>query len=52
MFGQDSIIWWMVKTHAKNRQKYFEMMTAPEYQHLKWIRLTSQKQVDQFLEQI
>lgn len=52
MFGQDSIIWWMVKTHAKNRQKYFEMMTAPEYQHLKWIRLTSQKQVNQFLEQI
>ncbi len=30
MFGRDSIIWWMIKTHAKNRQKYLKMMQMPD----------------------
>jgi len=52
MFGRDSIIWWMIKTHAKNRQKYLKMMQMPEYQHIQWIHLKTPKQVSHFLDQL
>ena len=52
MFGRDSIIWWMVKTHQKNRNKYQHMMQAPEYQSIQWIHLKSQKEIDTFLQQL
>ncbi len=52
MFGRDSIVWWMIKTHKKNREKYLQMMNAPEYQHIQWIRLKSANAVDAFLEQL
>lgn len=49
MFGRDSIVWWMISTHRKNRQQYIQMMNAPEYQHIRWIHLKSQKEIDAFL---
>lgn len=52
MFGRDSIIGWMIKTHAKNRQKYLKMMQMPEYQHIQWIHLRTPKQVKRFLDQL
>lgn len=52
MLGRDSIIWWMVKTHQKNRNKYLHMMQAPEYQSIQWIHLKSQKEIDTFLQQL
>lgn len=52
MFGRDSIVWWMIKTHSKNRQKYVQMMNAPEYSNIRWIHLKSQKEIDQFLQQL
>lgn len=52
MFGRDSIVWWMIKTHKKNREKYLQMMNAPEYQHIQWIRLKSANAVNAFLEQL
>lgn len=52
MFGRDSIVWWMIKTHRKNRQKYLQMMNAPEYQYICWIRLKNQKEVDAFLQHL
>ncbi|ANF82466.1 adenylate kinase [Acinetobacter sp. NCu2D-2] len=45
LFGQDSIIWWMVKTHRKNRQHYLKLMHAPEYQHIQWLRIRKPKQL-------
>ncbi|OTG79269.1 adenylate kinase [Acinetobacter sp. ANC 5054] len=52
MFGSDSIVWWMIKTHQKNRNKYIKMMSAPEFQHIQWIRLKTPKQVEHFLAQL
>ena len=52
MFGRDSIVWWMITTHRRNRQKYLRMMNAPEYQHIRWIHLISQKQIDAFLQRL
>jgi len=49
MLGRDSIIWWMMKTHHKNRQHYFKLMSAPEYQHIHWILLSSSREMQAFL---
>ena len=51
MLSRDSIIWWMIKTHQKNRQHYLKLMHAPEYQHIHWIRLRSPREIDAFLAQ-
>ena len=50
MFGKDSIVWWMVKTHGQNRKKYTRMMQSPEYQHIRWIRLRTAKEAQRFLD--
>lgn len=49
MLGRDSIIWWMMKTHQKNRQHYLRLMSVPEYQHIHWIRLRSARKMQTFL---
>lgn len=50
--SKDSIILWMISHHAKNRKKYLAMMNGTRYQHIQFIRLTSPKQAEKFLEQI
>lgn len=52
MFGRDSVVRWMIATHRKNRKKYVQMMNAPEYSNIRWIHLKSQKEIDQFLQQL
>ncbi|MFW1798589.1 adenylate kinase [Acinetobacter nematophilus] len=49
MFSTDSIIWWMIKTHQKNRRQYIAMMNDPQYSHIQFIHLKSRKDCDQFL---
>lgn len=49
--GRDSIVWWMIKTHRKNRKKYLSMMRAPELQHIKFIQLKSRQQIQDYLQQ-
>jgi len=49
MLSRDSIIWWMIKTHQKNRKKYLHMMEDPQYQHIRWIHLKSSRQAQEFL---
>lgn len=51
MLSRDSIIWWMIKTHKKNQQKYLQMMKSNEYAHIHWIRLRTQTEIDIFLKQ-
>ncbi len=52
MFGRDSIVLWMVKTHHKNRKSYQEMMHHPDFSHIQFIHLRSRQQIQQFLEQV
>lgn len=52
LFSRDSIVWWMIKTHQKNRRHYLQLMQAPEYAHLHWIRLTSVAEIEQFLKSV
>lgn len=49
---RDSIIWWMIKTHKENQQKYLAIMNQPEYAHIRFIHLRSSKQSQQFLDEI
>lgn len=52
LFSQDSIVWWMVKTHRKNQKHYLQLMQSPEYQHIRWIRLQSVREMNTFLAKI
>ncbi|ENW86040.1 hypothetical protein F905_02954 [Acinetobacter sp. CIP 53.82] len=52
LFSRDSIVWWMIKTHQKNRRHYLQLMQSPEYAHLHWIRLTSVAEVERFLNRV
>ena len=48
-FTRDSIILWTLKMFHKNRKDYPKLFEKPEYSHIKFIRLRSTKEVDDFL---
>lgn len=52
MLSRDSIIFWMMKTHQKNRKKYQDRMKNPDYAHIHFIHLRSRRQIQKFLEKI
>lgn len=52
VFSRDSIVLWMIKTHAKNREKYLSLMNDSKYSHIQFVHLRSRKQTKQFLEGI
>lgn len=49
-FSKDSILWWMITTHSKNRKKYEEDLGNPTLSHLKFIRLRSRRDMKDFLD--
>lgn len=52
MLSKESIFIWLIKSYPKNRKKYLALMQNPDYQHIRFIRLTSPQQAEKFLEQI
>jgi len=50
--SKESIIWWAITTYRTNRNKYEEMMAAPAYSHICFIRLTSPANVASFLKRL
>lgn len=50
--SRDSIILWMIKTHAKNLKKYSVLINDPRYSHIRFIRLRSRKQTRKFLAEV
>tara|TARA_B100000029_G_scaffold512514_1_gene609362 strand:+ start:9881 stop:10165 length:285 start_codon:yes stop_codon:yes gene_type:complete len=48
-FTRDSIILWTLKMFHENRKDYPNLFEKPEYSHIKFIRLRSTKEVDDFL---
>lgn len=51
-FSRDSILLWMIKTHSKNRIQYQTMMNDPQYAHIKFIRLRSHAEAEQFCSEL
>jgi len=52
LLSRDSILWWLAKTHGKNRSRYLHDMSTGAYPHLQWIRLCSRREVDAWLESL
>jgi adenylate kinase family enzyme len=48
-FSRDSILLWSMKTYGKRRKQYAALFGDPDYAHLQRIRLTSRREVDQWL---
>lgn len=48
-FSRESIILWTLKTWRSNRERYAQDMENPRYQHLRFVRLTSPREADEFL---
>ncbi|MCS5567238.1 MAG: adenylate kinase [Pseudomonadales bacterium] len=47
--SRDSIILWSLTTHAKNRKRYATLSDNDRYRHIRFIRLRSTKEVDEFV---
>lgn len=52
MFGKDSIILWMLKTHFKNRKKYANWRKESAYSHIHFIELNSRKEIELYLDSL
>ena len=49
LFTRDSILWWTIKTHAKNRRRYESCLADPRFAHLRFVRLRSPTAAEEFL---
>lgn len=47
-FSRDSILWWMITNHAKNRRKYEALAQDERYSHIHFIRLRSRRELREF----
>lgn len=43
--SKDSVIWWAISTHHRNRNKFRELFKSREYSHIRFLRLDSVKKV-------
>lgn len=48
-FSRDSILLWTIKTYHSNRARYLADMDNPQYQHIRFVRLTSPAEARRFL---
>jgi adenylate kinase family enzyme len=46
---KDSLVAWAVTTHGQARRRNLEAMLDPRWRHVRWVRLQSQREVDEFL---
>jgi len=45
---EDSLIWWAVTQHPKKRRSMLAKMSDPRWAHIRFIRLTSEREIDAF----
>jgi adenylate kinase family enzyme len=50
--SKDSIILWTLKTYKKNRVRYSELFSNPDYRHITFVRLTSPKKAKAFIGEV
>ena len=46
---EESLLWWIVTQHRRKQQKMRSYMADPQWQHIRFVRLTSEKDVDTFI---
>ena len=52
LFSRDSIVWWTIKTHRRNRKKFTKYMKLDEFSFIKFIRLRSPAKAEYLLQKI
>ncbi len=45
---EESLLWWAVTQHPKKRRSLIAKMADPRWSHIRFIRLTSEREVDAF----
>ncbi len=51
-FSRDSILLWIVTTHARRRREFEHLRSSGAYAHLKWVELRSPADVRRWLRQL
>ncbi len=51
-FSQDSVILWTLKTYKSNRRRYQRLIENPDYQHIKFIRITSPRMATAYIDEL
>jgi adenylate kinase family enzyme len=49
---QESLIWWIVTQHARKRREMVDLQADPQWSHIRFVRLTSTREVRDFERQI
>jgi adenylate kinase family enzyme len=52
LFSKDSIIWWAMTTYWRLKREYPHLFQQPQYAHIAFIRLRSQKEANAWLTSI
>jgi len=52
LFSKESVIWWAMTTYWRRKREYPILFQQPEYAHIDFIRLRSQKEADAWLTSI
>lgn len=50
LFSKDSIVLWLFKTYHSNIKRYEERFNDSNYSHIRFLRLRSRREVEQFLQ--
>lgn len=45
---EDSLVWWILNTFKRRRKLTLEYMQDPQWRHIQWVRLGSEREVAQF----
>ncbi len=49
-FSKQSVLLWMMQTHAKNRERYQATLNDPAYGHIKFLHIKSPQEAQDFLD--
>lgn len=52
VWSLDSLIGYTVRRRRASRKKFFELRNDPAFAHVRWVRLTSSRQVDRWLRSV
>lgn len=52
LFSKDSIVLWTITSYRRKRRRLQEAMIAPQFQHIRFHRLKSPRQAEEFLSQV
>lgn len=51
-FTKDSILWWVITSYKRRKRNTIANMNDPQYAHIKFVRLTSPRQAQKWLDEL